>query len=200
MILTDFKEKIRTKQYYGLKGKMFVNGFKDIYKHSCKVEEIALEIAVQNSFSKSEQAIIQIAAMLHDVCKIHGDNHAIVAATRVRQDENLRCDINSLLSEEYQINHAEEILDFIAFVIENHSRMDRIINNQINEQKCKLALVVYAADKIDKFRKYRKKGKIYSKNDFDEQMNVAYCAISKEYPHMVEDIKPTIQIVMENHR
>lgn len=200
MTLDEFKDNVRVKHYYGLKNKMAVKGFKNIYNHSCEVGNIAIEIANKLSFPELEQAILQIAALSHDICKIHGDNHAIVAASLVRQEGELCYDIKNLLLDEYQIRPTEEILDVIAFVVENHSKMDRIINNHPNEQKCRLALVLYAADKIDKFRKCRKKGEIYLPEQFCERMDDAYGIISKENFPVDEDIKQTIQIIMERHR
>ena len=191
MTLGDFKKNIKDGKYYNTDHPKFIR----IYNHMDWVEEISSEIAKRCSFTIEESALATISSLIHDMCKLSGKTHADDIADLVEDNELLKRDLALLFYEEFYLLLSQRMINIISFAVRNHQKMNEIERYNPTEEMCKIALIVYAADKIDKFRK----DSGYTENKFNNQMDLAYEVLSKKLFISIE-LKQIIKDVMKAYK
>lgn len=196
MNLKQFKSKIFNKEYFS--DNVISRQVQIEEEHLSYVADIAFEIATLNTFSIEETALSVVSALLHDMykTKTNKETHAKDASELIGESDSLQRDLGVLFYEEFSLHFTPRMLTTISCAVRNHKKMDGLEEYPISEQMYKIVLAVYAADKIDKFRTDAD----YSDDTFAKKMNKAYKKIPKKYSHIVETLRPKIDIIKNNHK
>lgn len=197
MNLNQFKDNIVTLKY--IDPKIIDEQTFDIdEKHLSKVSKIASDIGTACYFTNEEITLTKIAALVHDMHKTKSNKktHAKDASDLIDSSNSFQTDLGILFYEEFNLHFTPRMLTSITCAVRNHQKMDSLKENEVTGQMYKIALAVYAADKIDKFRKEED----YSDAEFDDKMKKAYNKISKQYRKIADDMKPTITHIKDGYK
>lgn len=196
MNLIQFKSKIVNKEYFS--DDTVAQQVEIDEEHLSCVSNISLEIAALNAFSNETTALSTVSALLHDMykTKTNKETHAKDASEFIEESDSLQRDLGVLFYEEFALHFTSRMLTTISCAVRNHKKMDGLEEYLVSEQMYIIALIVYAADKIDKFRTDAD----YSEDKFAKKMNKAYKKIPQKYSHVVKTLQPKIDIIKDNHK